>query len=804
MTIRSLVAGSIVACVSAVSAASAAKQDNVSADRPWLKIWDTAAAVEHWDAVHIGNGRLAALVFGGVQKERIALNEDTLWSGGPQYHENPDAHKYLEAVRKLVNAGKYSEAEELAANMLGVPREQQSIQPLGNLWISFDHAGEASNYRRELDLATAIAKVEYEAGGARFSREVFASHPDQVIVVKLACDKPGGLSFEMNMDSLHAKSTRTATGRRLAVKGMVGSAGSKFIGPWHGEGVRFEARVQVDTQGGTVDAKDDKIVVENADEADLRISMATSFVNYRDISGDPAARVADHAAQLKGTTYEQLRDAHVRDYRELFDRVSIDLGGRDAAKRPTGVRLDALSQEDAAGDPDMIALLFQYGRYLLISSSRPGTQVPTIQGIWNVQRCPLWGARYTIDINIQMIYWPAEVCNLSECHDPLFDMLEDISETGARVAKAHYGADGWVVHINSDIWRAAAPCSDASHGIWATAGGWLCRHLWERYLFTRNQEDLKRFYPTMKGSAEFFLDYLVEDEKGHLLTNPSISPEQGHKRKRGSTTRRIGVNRRGVKICRGPTMDLQIVNDVFSSCIASSRLLGVDEEFRAELARARSRLSPMKIGSLGQLQEWYDDWDNPKMHHVHVSHLYGLYPADQIDRRKTPELAKAARQSLAHRTDSGASTGWHAVWRIALWARLGDGERAYEVLTHPRVTMPRGKALMYYIGGRANVILADSPMGMPAAIAEMLLQSHGGEIELLPALPKTWPDGSVSGLCARGNYEVSIGWRDGELSSASMLSKSGGTCRVRYGDVAIGLRTEEGQVYDLSTLLLQK
>jgi len=751
-----------------------------------MKLWYRTPARDYNSSLPIGNGRLSATVFGGMATERIALNEDTLWSGGPHCYDNPEAIKHLPGVRKLIAEGRFGEAEGLAQKMLGVPKYQQCYLPLGDLFIRFPTEGEPSDYRRELDLGTAVARVTYRMGDAVFTREVFASNPDQVIVVRLTCDKPGRISFDLAMTSPHPSTTKSLAGGVLSMTGKVGPREeSRLIGPWKGDGLRFEARVRVATEGGEVASEGERVTVKGADSATLLCAAATSFVNYGGISADPAERVEGYLAAVAGKPFDRLRADHVNDHKKLFGRVELDLGGRDAALRPTDERLRALAEGSA--DPHLAALLFQYGRYLLIASSRPGTQPANLQGVWNDNVRPPWGSKYTININIQMNYWPAEVCNLGECHEPLFGMIRDLARTGARTARIHYGARGWVAHHNTDLWRGAAPVDGARWGMWPTGGAWFCQHLWERYLYSGDEAHLKRAYPLMKGAAEFFVDSLVEDASGHLVTSPSISPEHSH----GGG---LGAGRRGASICRGPTMDMQILRDLFANCIEASRILGVDEEFRAKLAGVRARFAPMKVGKHDQLQEWLDDWDNPRDTHGHVSHLYGLYPSAQISLRGTPELARAAEESLVHRGEHG---GWPGAWRVALWARLGDGERAHRILTGH---VMRGLSDNMWNAGR--VFQIDANFGATAGIAEMLLQSHAGELDILPALPKAWPAGRVTGLRARGGFEVDIEWKGGGLVRAVMRSSLGRSCKVRCGEKTIELDTRAGESRTLDGRLL--
>ncbi|WP_327486857.1 glycoside hydrolase family 95 protein [Telluribacter sp.] len=739
-----------------------------SASRQYpLRLWYQQPAVQWTQALPVGNGRLGGMIYGGVPTEQIQFNEETLWTGKPQDSSHKGAHQYLPQIRQLLAAGKQKEADSLALlHFMGNPLRQMAYQAFGDLYLDFPGHSTYSKYQRELDIEKALATVSYEVNGVTYRREVLSSNPDQTIAIRLTASKAKALNFTARFDALHDQKSVEAKGNELRLNVKVKDGALEAV-----------ARVKVLTDG-KVTQENGVLRIRNASQATLFLTAATNYLRYDNISGNPAA--LSEASLKKVSDYEKVKKAHTQDYQQLYNRFAIQLPGSTTAEVPTDQRL--IQFKSTKNDPGLLALYVQYARYLLIASSRPGTQPANLQGIWNESLTPPWDSKWTVNINTEMNYWPAELTGLPECHEPLFAMIKDVSETGQKVAREHYNLDGWVLHHNTDIWRGAAPINAADHGIWVSGGAWLSLHLWQHYLFTQDKEFLQKTgYPLMKGAAQFFTNFLTEDPKtGWLISTPSNSPENGG-------------------LVAGPTMDHQIIRELFRACVEAAGVLQTDAAFATKLKTLVPRIAPNQIGRYGQLQEWLTDLDDPKNKHRHVSHLWGLYPGNEINPVQTPDLFKAAQKSLEFRGDDG--TGWSLAWKINFWARFLDGDHAYRMITLLLNPVFDSDKKNTGGGSYANLFDAHPPFqidgnfGGAAGILELLVQSHLDEVNLLPALPAALPSGTVSGLVARGGFVLDLDWKDNKLQAVRVVSKAGKPCTLRYKDKTVTFPTETGKTY---------
>jgi len=743
-----------------------------------LRLWYDKPAADWNAALPIGNGTLAAMVFGGPAVERLQLNEGTVWAGSPNNNINPEALENLPKVRELVFANKNLDAMNLAsAKIMSNTNFGMPYQSMGDLYINFPGHNTYTGYVRDLNIANATASVKYTCKGVTYTREYYSSLTDSVLVVRLRASKPKSISCNLYMSTPHQKYQISD------LDGMLTLTGTTETHERQTGKVRFITQVKPLLKNGRSFVKDNVFFIDKADEATIYISMATNFVNYHDISADEVEKCTRILNRAYGKEFDKLKARHVAAYQKLFNRVSLDLGTTPQALKPTDVRIRDFAK---VNDPALAALYFQFGRYLLISCSEPGGQPATLQGLWNEQILPSWDSKYTVNINTEMNYWPSEVTNLSEMSKPLFGMIKDLSVTGREAARQMYDARGWVTHHNTDIWRVTGGIDRAQSGMWPMAGAWLCRHLWEHYQFTGDKAFLLQNYPIMADAARFFVDFLVkEPTHGWLVVCPGSSPENNPKATGGNASTVAGC-----------TMDNQIVFDLFNNVIAATDVLNGGlkgifnnsaKAFADTLRNTLSQMPPMQVGQYSQLQEWLQDWDDPKDTHRHVSHLFGLYPANQISPYRTPQLFDAARTSLLYRGD--ISTGWAMAWRICFWSRLLDGNHAYKILQNQLdlVSAEPKKGGTY-----TNMFCAHPPFqidgnfGCTAAIAEMLLQSHDGFIFVLPALPSVWKNGSVHGLKARGGFEFSITWKDNRVETLQIKSTLGGLCRIRSANELVG------------------
>jgi len=751
-----------------------------SGEQPPPTLWYRAPASTWNEALPIGNGRLGAMVFGGVEHEHLQLNEETLWSGGPYDPVVKGAASALPEIRQELFAGEIAKAHDLfGRRMMGKPYEQMKYQPLGDLLLDFPTAGTISDYRRELDLDRAVSRVSYRAAGVTYTRDVFVSAPDQVLVMRLTADRPGAVTFAAELHGVRNPAHSNYGTDYFQMDGVAPDGlrltgkSSDYLGiPGR---IRYEARLVARASGGRVDVDYRTLRVTGADTVVLLFAAATNFVSYKDVSGDPAERVRTMLDRARSRTFDALERDHLAEYRAWFRRVSISLGGSpaDVLALPTDERIKRVAERP---DPALAALYYQFGRYLLISSSRPGTQAANLQGIWNENPNPWWDSKYTININLPMNYWPAESGNLAELVEPLDHLVRDLAEAGTETAREHWGARGWVVHQNTDLWRATAPMDGPSWGAWPVGGAWLMTNLFEHYRFSGDERDLRAIYPRLRDQTRFLLDILVEHPQKHwLVTAPSNSPENFPAWPGNGTfyDEVSGIELTARTMTAGPTMDMQIIREVFREFVEASALLGSDSTLAAEARSARARLAPNQVGKHGQLQEWLEDWDEIEPHHRHLSPLWGLYPGRENTPDSSPVFAKAAEVTLDRRGTGGC--GWSYAWKMALRARLAEGDSAWAQFR----AMLGTSSLPNLVSLCGRAFQVDGNFGATAAIAEMLLQSHDGTIHLLPALPAEWTSGSVRGLRARRGLEADIAWEDGRLVRGVLRSSRGGAVSIR-------------------------
>lgn len=762
-----------------------AQQENI-ADKidkkkfnPATLLWYETPAKIWEEALPVGNGRLGAMVYGKYGEEQIQLNEDTYWSGGPYSTVIEGGAEALPQIQKYIFEGEPIKAHKLfGRKILGRPVEQQKYQSIGELRLFYENQKEVSNYKRWLDLKTGVTCVQYTVDGVTFRREVFSSAPDQLIVVRLTADKPGSITCKAQLRGQrnNAHSNYATDYFEMDAVGQDGQMVNGKSADYMGVEGKLRYRVQLKTilDGGNIEAQDDYLAISNANTVTFYLVAATNFVNYKDVSANQVERVNNYLMKLEGKSYDELLKAAVDDYQQYFNRVSLELPETENSFLPTDKRM---AEVNNAADPSLASLAYNFGRYTLIGSSRPGTQPANLQGIWNGNMNPAWDSKYTTNINTEMNYWPVETGNLPEMLEPLKIMVQELTDQGTQVAKKHYGAGGWVFHQNTDLWRVAAPMDGSCWGTFTVGGAWLTNNLYEHYMFSKDKEYLEELYPLMKGAIQFFLDFLVEDPKtGYLVTNPSTSPENppkgpGYEYFFDEVTSMYYFT----TICYGASIDMQILTDLFGYFIEADKILGIDREFRAKVEEARSRLTPSQIGKDGSLQEWTEDFEDLEPNHRHNSHLYGLYPGNVISAKRTPELIDGCKKVLEKRGD-GAS-GWSRAWKMSLWARMYDGNRANKIFKgyiaeqcYPQLFAMCGKPMQ-----------VDGTMGVAAGVTEMLLQSHEGSIDLLPALPDEWSEGRFDGVCARGGFELDMTWKEKSITEMEILSKAGEICRIDDG-----------------------
>ena len=762
-------------------------------------LWYNKPAGDVWlDGLLIGNGYMGGNVFGRVHHERIALNESSFWSGRPHDYNDPDAFNYFDKIKKLVFADKFKEAEEMVNNhFYGMPVTQQAYQPLGDLLLNFSVTNDSiKNYYRELDMETGVVKISYTDGDVKMTREVFMSYPHHVMVMKVSADKPGRVSVEAKLRS-HFTEEIIAQNNNLILNGTwkyIPERESWLIAKVEGTGMNFQISMSAIPENGKLEATDSSLIVTDANSVTFILTAATSFINYKDISGDPAVKCEKIMAEVKGKDFKELKSTHLKDFSNLMSRVHLKIGDPLMNDRPTDERVADL--KNGLPDPELLAKIFQFGRYLLVSSSREGSEPANLQARWDEELLPNWGSKYTVNINTEMNYWPAEVTNLSECHMPLFHMLKDLSETGAKTAKTYYNAGGWVLHHNTDLWRGTAPVDAARYGMWPMGGSWLCQHIWEHYLYTGDVEFLREYYPIMKGSAQFLMDIMDFEPKYNWLVVPfSVSPEQGYF---------VDDNEEEMFLSSSTTMNVGIIRDLFPHCIEAGKIINADQEFGEKLAEALKKIPPYQIGKDGLLQVWIEDWKRGNEGH-NMSANFGFFPGNSITLRRNPEIAQAIQKWLEPRQ---ARTSWTNAWDICDWARLENGVKIDTVIRDffhsrpPRLrrflgagrnttpgtaagpSIPPGM-MRFGIGNNlhnSSSNQSDANFGFTAGIAECLLQSHAGEISILPALPVSWENGSIKGLKARGGFEVDINWENGKLATCVIKSILGNPCIVRYGE----------------------